>query len=215
MTTPAPIPGVTEFAFGRLLNPEEVTDSLSLTAEGHLMVRVRGEMMSRTDSLLVCSENLETRPLNRRMQGRAVPEVFRRLVSLEGEGHMVLSKQGERFYPLQLHRDLCFFVERFLWALEATLMWDVGQLPGSRGTQDISLVRAAGEGSLALRVAGELVAIKIANDRPYRVHTDGFVGWVGNVVPRMERDVPFLHCEGEGAVFVSLPSALPAGGDSN
>jgi len=215
VTTPAPIPGVTEFAFGRLLNPEEVTDSLSLTAEGHLMVRVRGEMMSRTDSLLVCSENLETRPLNRRMQGRAVPEVFRRLVSLEGEGHMVLSKQGERFYPLQLHRDLCFFVERFLWALEATLMWDVGQLPGSRGTQDISLVRAAGEGSLALRVAGELVAIKIANDRPYRVHTDGFVGWVGNVVPRMERDVPFLHCEGEGAVFVSLPSALPGGSDSN
>lgn len=207
VTASVPIPGVTEFAFGRLLNPEEDAAPLSLTAEGHLMVRVRGEMMSRTDALLVCSENLETRPLNRRMQGRAVPEVFRRLVSLEGEGHMVLSREEERFYPLQLHRDLCFFVEHFLWALEATLMWDVGQLPGSRGVREMALVRAAGEGLLALRVPGELVAIKIANDRPYRVHVAGFVGWVGNVVPRMERDVPYLHCEGEGAVFVSLPGS--------
>ncbi|MEM7160038.1 MAG: hypothetical protein AAF799_44780 [Myxococcota bacterium] len=215
MTTSAEIPGVTEFAFGRLLNPEEQTDPLSLTAEGHLMVRVRGEMMSRTDALLVCSENLETRPLNRRMQGRAVPDVFRRLVSLEGEGHMVLSHEEERFYPLQLKRDLCFFVEHYLWALEATLMWDVGQLPGSRGVRDVALVRAAGEGLVALRVPGELVAIKIALDRPYRVHIEGFVGWVGNVVPRMELDVPYLHCEGEGAVFVSLPgssSTPPSGG---
>jgi len=209
----ASIPGVTEFACGRLLNPEEDTRPLSLTSEGHLMVRVRGEMMSRTDALLVCSENLETRPLNRRMQGRAVPEVFRRLVSLEGEGHMVLACQDEHFHPLQLHRDLCFFVEQYLWALEATLMWDVGQLPGSRGgDREISLVRAAGEGLLALRVPGELVSIKIATDRPYRVLVDGFVGWVGNVVPRMERDVPYLHCEGEGAVFVSLPS--PSGASS-
>lgn len=216
VTASAPIPGVTEFAFGRLLNPEEDVEQLSLTAEGHLMVRVRGEMMSRTDALLVCSENLETRPLNRRMQGRAVPEVFRRLVSLEGEGHMVLSREDERFYPLQLHRDLCFFVEHFLWALEATLMWDVGQLPGSRGVREMALVRAAGEGLLALRVPGELVAVKIAGDRPYRIHVAGFVGWVGNVVPRMERDVPYLHCEGEGAVFVSLPgsSTRSAGGAS-
>ncbi len=209
----ASIPGVTEFAFGRLLNPERNMPHLSLTTEGHLMVRVRGEMMSRTDALLLCSENLETRPLNRRMQGRAVPEVFRRLVSLEGEGHMVISHQNERFYPLQLHRDLCFFVEQYLWALEATLMWDVGQLPGSRQNHRLSLVRAAGAGLVALRVPGELVAIKVATDRPYRIHVDGFVGWVGNVVPRMERDVPYLHCEGEGAVFVSLPGAKPAGGE--
>ena len=89
-------------------------------------------------------------------------------------------------------------------------MWDVGCLPGSRGPEEITLVRAAGEGVLAVRVPGELVAVKIAPDRPYRVHVDGFVGWVGNVVPRMERGVPFLHCEGEGAVFVSLPRHRPS-----
>lgn len=200
-----PIPGIADFAYGRLLNPEESTQSLALTADGHLMVRVRGEIMTRTDSLLLCSENLATRPLSRRMQGRVVPQVFQRLVSLEGEGHMVLSRETEHFYPLRLRRDLCFFVEGVLWALESTLMWDVGSLPGSRTDKPIALVRAAGEGALAVRVPGELVAVKIAPDRPYRVHVDGFVGWVGNVVPRMERGVPFLHCEGEGAVFVSLP----------
>jgi len=212
------IPGVTDFAYGHLLNPEEDAPALSMTRDGHLMVRVRGEFMSRTDALLLCSENLGSRPLNRRMQGRAVPEVFRRLVSLAGEGHMVLSRQDEYFYALQLRRDLCFFVEQYLWALEATVMWDVGQLPGSRGSaREVPLVRVAGEGALAVRVPGELVAVKIAQDRPYRVHVDGFVGWVGSVVPRMERGVPFLHCEGEGAAFVSLPRPRPstAAGDGD
>lgn len=209
MSAQAQIPGVTAFAFTRLLNPVAETSTLSLTAEGHLMVTVRGEVMTRTDALLLCSENLDARPLNRRMQGRAVPEVFHRLVSLEGEGHMVLSREDECFYPLQLQRDLCFFVEGYIWALEASLMWDVGQLPGSRRRPDpISLVRAAGEGCVALRVPGELVAIKIAPDRPYRVHFAGFIGWVGNVVPHAEEGNPFLHCEGEGAVLVSLPRAV-------
>ncbi|MEM6996687.1 MAG: hypothetical protein AAF721_39650 [Myxococcota bacterium] len=206
-----PIPGITDFAHGRLLNPEDTTQPLALTADGHLMVRVRGEIMTRTDALLLCSENLATRRLNRRMQGRAVPQLFQRLVSLEGEGHMVLGREAEHFFPLQLRRDLCFFVERVLWALESTLMWDVGSLPGSRSEGAIPLVRAAGEGALAVRVPGELVAVKIAPDRPYRVHIDGFVGWVGNVVPRMERGVPFLHCEGEGAAFVSLPGPQATG----
>ena len=203
------IPGVTAFAFARLLNPAPHAAALSLTGEGHLMVTVAGEVMSRTDEVLLCSENLGARPLNRRMQGRAVPEVFQRLVSLEGQGHMVLSRGGERFYPLRLMRDLCFFVESYIWALEATLMWDVGRLPGTRLRSPISLVRVAGEGAVALRVGGELVAVKIAPRRPYRVRTAGFVGWVGNVVPRVDagRDAEFLICEGEGAVLVSLPGS--------
>ncbi|NVB42638.1 hypothetical protein G6O69_32750 [Pseudenhygromyxa sp. WMMC2535] len=206
MAPSSEIPGVTSFAFSRLLTPEPGTDSLSLTHEGHLLVNVVGETMTRTDALLLCSENLEIRPLNRRMQGRAVPEVFRRLASLEGEGYLIISRENERFYPLRLERDLCFFVEPLLWALDASLMWDVGMLPGSRGSSEsIGLVRVAGEGMIALRVAGELVAVKISPERPHRVHRDGFVGWVGNVVPSAERNSPFLRCEGEGAVFVALP----------
>ena len=199
------IPDVTSFAFGRLLMPERLPETISLTTDGHLLVSVRGETMTRTDALLLCSENLEIRPLNRRMQGRAVPDVFRRLASLEGEGYLVLSRESERFYPLRLMRDLCFFVEPFLWALDSTLMWDVGMLPGSRGTADVQLVRVAGEGTVAIRVPGELVAVKVSPDRPHRVHVDGFVGWVGGVVATMEKGTPFLRCEGEGAVVVSLP----------
>lgn len=205
VATSPPIPGVTTFAANRLLTPEPGTDSLSLTSDGHLLVNVTGETMTRTDALLLCSENLEIRPLNRRMQGRAVPEVFRRLASLEGEGYLIISREHERFYPLRLERDLCFFVEPLLWALDASLMWDVGMLPGSRGSRNISLVRVAGEGMIALRISGELLAIKVTPERPHRVHADGFVGWIGNVVPTAEANSPFLRCEGEGAVFVALP----------
>ncbi len=48
--------------------------------------------------------------------------------------------------------------------------------------------------------------MKIAPERPYHVHKSGFVGWVGNVVPFLEPAGDFLHCEGEGAVFVVLPA---------
>lgn len=206
------IQGVTAFAFARLLNPAPGVASLALTTEGHLMVTVRGEVMTRTEAMLLCSENLGAHPLNRRMQGRAVPEVFQRLVSLEGEGHMVLCRENEHFYPLRLQRDLCFFVEQYIWALEASLMWDVGRLPGSRLRRPIPLVRAAGEGAVALRVPGELVAVKVAPDRPYRVRDTGFVGWVGNVIPHVipegEQEGTFLHCAGEGAVLVTLPGGF-------
>jgi uncharacterized protein (AIM24 family) len=208
------IPGVTEFAFGRLLSPELATEPLVLTDDGHLLVAVAGETMTRTDSMLLCTENLEIRPLNRRMQGRAVPEVFRRLVVTEGDGYLLLARENETFHILRLERDLCFFVENYLWALDSTLMWDVGVLPGTRASDPIALVRAAGEGLLALRVPGQLVAIKVAQDKPYRVHESGLVGWVGNVIPQREPDVPFLHCEGEGAVFVMLPGPNSQGSTS-
>lgn len=198
---------VTSFAFARLLTPEDQSGPLELTREGHLLVSVRGETMTRTDALLLCSDNLAIKPLNRRMQGRAVPEVFRRLASLEGDGYLVVSREDEQFYPLRLARDLCFFVEPFLWALESTLMWDVGMLPGSRGGANIQLVRVAGEGLVAIRVPGELVAVKVSPDRPHRVRASGLVGWVGNVVPSVDPNSEFLRCEGEGAVFVSLPGA--------
>ena len=199
------IPGVTSFAFSRLLTPDESAQTLTLTEEGHLRVAIRGETMTRTDAMLLCSENVQVRPLNRRMQGRAVPEVFRRLVAVEGHGYLVLSREDERFYPLRLERDLCFFLERSLWALDAGLMWDVGMLPGTRESKPIQLVRVAGEGEVAIRVGGELVAIKVSPDRPHRVRADAFVGWVGNVIPTAMAKGDFIHCEGEGAVFASLP----------
>lgn len=205
MQPTTPIPGVTSFAFSRLLTPDASAEALALTDEGHLRVSIRGETMTRTDALLLCSENVQVRPLNRRMQGRAVPEVFRRLVAVEGDGYLVLSRESERFYPLRLERDLCFFVERHLWAIDASLMWDVGTLPGTRETGGISLVRVAGEGQVAIRVGGELVAIKVSQDRPHRVRAGAFVGWVGNVIPQAMADGDFVHCEGEGAVFASLP----------
>ncbi len=201
------VPDVASVAYSRLLTPAPTAASLTLTRDGHLLVNVRGETMTRTDGLLLASENLAVRPLNRRMQGRAVPDVFRRLASLAGEGYLVLSREGENFHPMMLRRDLCFFVEPFLWAMDASLMWDVGMLPGSRGGLEIQLVRVAGEGLVAIRVPGELVAVKVSPERPHRIRVDAFVGWVGSVVPSMERDVPFLLCEGEGAVFVSLPQS--------
>lgn len=205
MEEPQVTPDVSEFAFSRLIASGGATDQLTLTSEGHLLVTVRGEMMSRTDDLLLCSDNVRMRPLNWRMQGRRVEEVFHRLAAIEGEGYFVLSREEEAFHVVRLQRDLCFFVEHRLWALESTLMWDVGTLPGSRGDRQMQLVRVAGEGLIAMRVPGELVTIKVTPDRPHRVRTDAFVGWVGNVVPAMDDYVEYLRCEGEGAVFVSLP----------
>src|SRR5690606_5835065 len=198
------MPAVTAFAWARLLNPDQRAESLELTREGHLVVTIRGEMMARTDSLLLGSQNLVSKPLHQRMQGRAISDVFQRLVSFEGDGHLVLASAGVQFFPLELRRDLCFFAERYLWAVESSLMWDAGIMPGSRREGPISLIRIAGAGAVALRVPGDLVAVKIALQRPYKIRRERFVGWVGSVIPRLQ-DPDFLHCEGEGAVLVTLP----------
>jgi len=207
----APSPGLTDFALEHMLEPELADELLSCTPEGHLVVQVRGEAMTRTDGLLLCTDNLVIRPLARRMQGRVVPEVFARLSSLQGDGYLVLAHQGETFHVVRLDGDLCFFVEPFLWAMDPGLLWDVGILPGTRrGDEPIHLVRAAGEGTLAFRAPGRVVSLKVAADRPARVRRGRLVGWVGAVVPWADPTGRFLRCEGEGAVFVWFPPT-PAG----
>lgn len=206
---PSSVPAVTAFAFARLINPDDRTEPLELTHEGHLVVTIRGDMMARVDGLLFGSQNLIPKPVQQRMHGRAVTDVFQRLVSLEGEGHLVLAREGERFVLLELRRDLCFFAERYLWALESSLMWDAGIMPGSRRERPMSLLRVAGAGAIALRVPGDLVAVKIVPSKPYKIRRDRFVGWIGGVIPRLQ-DSAFLHCEGEGAVLVTLPRGRDA-----
>ena len=200
------IPGVTEFAFGRLVNPTREGPLLAVTDEGHLLVTVRGEILARTDTVLLCSENLAVYPVQRRMRGRPSGEVFGRLVALAGEGQLLLAREHETFVTIMLQRDLCFFVEGFVWALEMTLLCDVGFVP--RSGHLIQLLRVSGEGAVALRVPGSITTVKIAPDRGYRIHRHGFVGWVGDVVPRFEPDGEFVYLEGEGAVFVCFSAGI-------
>lgn len=204
-------PAVASFAKDRLIRPLAKEEAFGLTKEGHLLISVSGEVIARAEDLLLCSENVEVRPLNLRMQGREVPQVFQRLAAMEGNGYLMLSRAGETFFPLRLEKDLCFFVEQFLWAMEATLTWDVGTLLGSRSTEPVSLVRVAGEGQIGIRVPGELVSLQVTEKQPHRVHYDTFVGWVGNVIPIMDENVPFLRCEGEGTIFVCLPAGQQGG----
>ncbi len=203
----AAAPSLTEFALSCMLEPDDHGQSLVRTAEGHLLVRVAGETMTRIDGLLVCTDNLVIRPLARRMQGRVVPEVFARLAALAGEGYVLLAHGGEHFHVVRLEGDLCFFVERYLWAMEPGLLWDVGVVPGTRRDAPIPLVRAAGEGALAFRAPGRIATVKVAEDRPVRIARRRLVGWVGAVVPAADPSGPFLRCEGEGAVLVQFPVA--------
>ena len=135
------------------------------------------------------------------------PQVFSRLVSVEGEGYLVLSREQRALLPAPCFSATSVSSPRSTCGLSTPgLMWDVGLLPGSRNRPSpCSLVRTAGEGAVALRVPGGLVAIKVTPDRPYRVRDVGMVGWVGNVIPRVSEDPSIIRCEGEGAILINLP----------
>lgn len=117
---------------------------------------------------------------------------------------MLFDRGDGVFHPLVLERDLCFFAERYLWALTSTLTWDTGSVPGMHG--QLELVRVAGQGQVVLHVLGELVAWPVARSRGVEVDARSLVGWVGAVIPRMESHGSMLRCEGEGALLLELGS---------
>ncbi|HRI07272.1 MAG TPA: AIM24 family protein [Nannocystaceae bacterium] len=212
----AELTGLTEFAFNRLLRPQEGGASLSCGASGHLMIAVRGEVAACLEGAVTLSESLQIRRLSPRSRGVRIDGGLAHLVGVSGEGHVVIAPQGQVFHVVRLRRDTCYLRESVVWALEGEVGVDVGLLPGSRrdGSEGVSMLRLHGDGTVALRVPGEVIAVSVRPESPQRVAGDAILGWIGGVVAVVDSTSPLLRCEGEGTVLVALAAGRGAGGDA-
>jgi uncharacterized protein (AIM24 family) len=181
--------------------------ALELAADGALIVRVAGRVLSRTDGVVARGGALTSEPATRRFRGAASTEPLgedgRRLAQLSGDGFLVVEPGDGVFAALALDGDILYVREDLVFAFEEHLRWESGKVPGSA----IRVVQLRGRGDVALRSARPLASIALAEGRPIQVDARALAGWVGRVVPRLASDgegVAAVECAGEGVVLVEL-----------
>ncbi len=206
------IAGLTELAVDRLLESHS-SAPIAFLGSGHLVGEVDPSMLVRVDAGGLTGDGLRVRRLPRRLPGG--PELGEGpLAIVDGRGKVVFARGEGRFHIVRLRRDRCYFREDALWVADPSLHWEVGVMPGSRvGDGDGELfVRVSGDGVIALRCAGDLVAVKVTPERAQRVFPSALIGWIGDVVAIAEPGLPLLRCEGEGAILLDLEGGADSSG---
>jgi uncharacterized protein (AIM24 family) len=115
-----------------------------------------------------------------------------------------------------LDDDILYLREDLVFAFEATLRWENGNVPGLRGK--LHVVQFRGDGALAMRLARPLVRVKLPPLGFLFVDADRLAGWIGRVIPRAvvppsggPMGAMCVECTGEGIVLVEpAPEAMPA-----
>ena len=203
---------LTEFATSRLIRPEDGEHPFELAIDGALIVRVRGEVMSRTENVIVSGGDLGFEAVTRRVRGEMTDQLFgesdgKKLFSVTGTGFLVAGAGDGTFTAVSLDDDILYVRETLVFAFEEALSWENGSVPGAK--PKIHVVQFRGSGAVALRTAKPLTGVKLASEKVLYVDAALLAGWVGRVVPRLVAPVvgggasaSFVECTGEGVVLI-------------
>jgi hypothetical protein len=111
------------------------------------------------------------------------------------------------FTAVLLDDDIFYLREDLVFAFEAKLRWENGNVPGLRGR--LPVVQFRGDGAVALRSERALVRVKLPPQGIVFVDATRLAGWIGRVIPRAV--VPAtggpmgdvcVECTGEGVVLI-------------
>jgi len=183
----APCIGLSEFALHRLLRPEEASGGLSLLEGGALWVRVEGEMRVNLEGALLISEGLELRP-----EGS--------LTAVRGVGQILVAPRGQAFHLVRFRREDCCLRASSVWALDGAIAAETAMPAGS--SESGPLLRLRGDGAAALRLAGEVIAVKVRPGSAQRVAAAALLGWIGEITASSDGE-GVLRCMGEGALLLA------------
>src|SRR5690606_26927386 len=165
----------------------------------------------RLDGIHVTGGELEYEPAMRRSRGRDTDEKFdfggTRMHSVSGSGYLIAVPGDKTFTAVTLDDDIFYLREDLVFAFEATLRWENGNVPGLRGK--LPVVQFRGDGAVALRTAEPLVRVKLPAQGVLLVAAMRLAGWIGRVIPRAvvpPTDGPMgevcVECTGEGVVLI-------------
>ncbi len=200
---------VSSFATRRLLRPNEGGQTIEIGAGGVLIAQVHERLISRTEGVMVSSPELGFEPATRRIRGQQSDEVFgsgsAKLFLVTGQGYLLASPRGEHFTALSLDNDVVYLREECVFAFDPGLRWENGRIPGS----EFRVTQFRGNGCLAMRTPKEPLSVRLSSERVMYVDSEVLAGWIGRVVPRMEKPAaggrtssPFVECSGEGVVLL-------------
>ena len=205
-----PIP-LSQLATSELVRPEDGDEPFELSATGELVIRVRERVLTRLDGVHVTGGDLSYEPAMRRSRGHQTEDKFdyggTQLHSVTGEGYLIAVAGKRVFTAVVLDDDIFYLREDLVFAFEATLRWENGNVPGLRGR--LPVVQFRGDGAIAIRSEKPLVPVKLPAAGVVFVDASRIAGWIGRVIPRAV--VPpvggpmgevCVECTGEGIILV-------------
>jgi hypothetical protein len=215
----APRP-LSELATDELLRPEDGDEPFEISANGSLIVRVTDRVLSRLEGVHITGGDLAYEIAMRRSRGSETKERFdyggQPLHAVSGHGYIVAVPGKKRaFSAVTLDDDILYLREDLVFAFEATLRWESGNVPGLRGK--FPIVQFRGDGALAIRIYQDrpLVRVKLPASGVVFIDADRLAGWIGRVIPRAvappvggPMGSTCIECTGEGIVLVE-PAPSP------
>jgi uncharacterized protein (AIM24 family) len=205
-----PVP-LSQLATEDLVRPDDGNDPFSITASGALCIRIKERVLARLDGVHAMGGDLAFEPAMRRSRGHQTDERFDyggpQMHAVYGEGYLIAVPGPRAFTAVLLDDDIFYLREDLVFAFEATLRWENGNVPGLRGR--LPVVQFRGDGAVALRSEKPLVRIKLPPQGIVFVDAARLAGWIGRVIPRAV--VPptgspmgdvCVECTGEGVVLV-------------
>jgi hypothetical protein len=213
-----PIP-LSQLATDDLVRPDDGDDIFEVAPSGALVIRVKERVMTRLDGVHLTGGDLAFEPAQRRSRGHQTEQRFdhggAQLHSVSGQGYLLAIPGKRTFTAVMLDDDIFYLREDLVFAFQATLRWENGNVPGLRGR--LPVVQFRGDGAVALRTDAPLVRVKLPPAGVVFVDATRLAGWIGRVIPRAV--VPptgspmgdvCVECTGEGVVLLDATVGTPA-----
>jgi len=202
---------LSDLATDDLVRPDDGDDPFEIGANGALIIRVTERVMTRLDGVHITGGDLGYELAMRRSRGHNTDDAFdhggSQLHAVSGRGYLIAVPGKHAFTAVSLDDDILYLREDLVFAFQAQLRWENGNVPGLRGK--LPVVQFRGTGALALRLVRPLVRVKLPAQGLVFIDADRLAGWIGRVIPRAV--VPpaggplgtmCIECTGEGVVLV-------------
>jgi predicted negative regulator of RcsB-dependent stress response len=202
---------LSDLATDDLVRPDDGDDPFEIGANGALIIRVTDRVMTRLDGVHITGGDLGYELAMRRSRGHNTEEVFdhggSQLHAVSGHGYLIAVPGKHAFSAVSLDDDILYLREDLVFAFQASLRWENGNVPGLRGK--LPVVQFRGSGALALRLVRPLVRVKLPAQGLVFIDAERLAGWIGRVIPRAVVPPPggplgtmCVECTGEGVVLV-------------
>ena len=206
----APLP-LSQLATDELIRPDEGDTPFEVSSNGALVIRVVERVLTRLEGIHLTGGDLAYEPATRRSRGHQTEERFDYggipLHVVTGIGYLIAVPSARVFTAVTLDDDIFYLREDLVFAFQATLRWENGNVPGLRGR--LPVVQFRGDGAVALRSEKPLVRVKLPAQGVIFVDAARLAGWIGRVIPRAvvpPRGGPMgevcVECTGEGIVLI-------------
>ncbi len=207
-TPPRPL---SDLATEDLVRADDGEDVFEIGPGGTLIIRVADRVLTRLEGVHITGGDLAFELATRRSRGHTTDEAFdyggMMLHAVTGRGYVIAAPGSHTFTAVRLDDDILYLREDLVFAFEASLRWENGNVPGLRGK--LPVVQFRGDGAVVLRLARPLVRVKLPAQGMVFIDPDRLAGWIGRVIPRAVVAPPggplgtmCIECTGEGIVLV-------------